>query len=413
MTKEKKLTYHWVIVLACFLLMAASIGVVVNCFNLFTVELIDEFGYNAGEVQLIGTIATLAALVGGAVVGKVMAKFRMRVAMPVYAVITAGGFFLYSMCESLTSFYVLSLVVGFGMSGVSLIPCGALINNWFTEQKGLATGIAFTGSVAGGLILVQVTKFVIASSGWRTAYMVLGIIAAVILIPTSIFLVRESPKEKGLLPMGAKPGAGNEEVLTGISTGKYLKTGSFWLLAVTMFIIGFINMGMQNNFSIYMTGEIGQSADFAANVFTVVMGIQIFGKIILGAVYDKKGVKFGAIYCTILFILAVVTFMRSGSTAMAILFGALFGLVCSMTTVTPPYLTALVVGRKYYSSIYGLLSLFYGVGVAIGPVVAAKVFDATGSYNPAWIAYAVLSVLLVLTTVLSVKKGEGFSQMND
>lgn len=48
--KEKKFTYHWVIVLACFLMMAASIGIVINCFNVFTVELMAEFGWDAGDV---------------------------------------------------------------------------------------------------------------------------------------------------------------------------------------------------------------------------------------------------------------------------------------------------------------------------------------------------------------------------
>lgn len=133
--KEKRFTYHWVIVIACFLMMAASIGIVINCFNVFTVELRAEYGWDAGDVQLIGTIVSLAALIGGAVVGKVMARATMRVAMPIYAVATAAGFFLYRFCHSLPAFYLVSLLVGLGMSGVSLIPCGALINNWFSEKR--------------------------------------------------------------------------------------------------------------------------------------------------------------------------------------------------------------------------------------------------------------------------------------
>ncbi len=412
--KEKKLSYHWVIVLACFLLMAASIGIVINCFNVFTVQLMNEFGWDADQIQLIGTIVSLSALIGGALVGKIMAKATMRRAMPVYAVLTAAGFFLYSFCRSLTAFYLVSLMVGIGMSGVSLIPCGALINNWFQEKKGLATGIAFTGSVAGGMILVQVTQAVVDASGWRTGYTVLGVIAAVILIPTSLFLVRENPRDKGLSPLGATgDSAAAAAAVTGISAGKYLKTPSFWLMAISMFIIGFINMGIQNNFHFYMNKELGQTEELATNLFSLVMGIQIIGKIILGAVFDKKGVKAGAIYCTVLFLLAGVTAIYSGTLAVAIAFGAFFGLVCSMTTVTPPYITMLVVGRKYYSVIYGLLSLFYGVGVAVGPVVAAKVYQSSGSYVPAWIAFMVLSVILVVTTIAGVNKGRGYSQATD
>ena len=184
--KEKRFTYHWVIVIACFLMMAASIGIVINCFNVFTVELRAEYGWDAGDVQLIGTIVSLAALIDGAVVGKVMARATMRVTMPVYAVLTAAGFFLYSLCESLVMFYLVSVLVGIGMSGVSPVPCGALLNNWFSEMKGLATGIAFSGSVAGGMIFVQVTQAVVDASGWRMGYIVLGIISAVLLIVTTV-----------------------------------------------------------------------------------------------------------------------------------------------------------------------------------------------------------------------------------
>ncbi len=410
--KEKRFTYHWVIVLAGFLLMAASIGIVINCFNLFSVSLMSEFGYSASAVQLIFTIAMLASLVGGAVAGKIISKITMRVAMPIYAVLLSGGFFLYSMSKSLSMFYILSIIVGVGASGVSLIPCGVLINNWFHDKKGLATGIAFTGSVVGGLVFVQITKFIIASSGWRSAYMILGIISAAILLPTTIFLVRENPEDKGLMPLGAKlADDGLEDEIRGISTAKFVKTSSFWLLFFSLFFIGLINMGMLNNLSICLTKTMGHSAESAANILSIVMGVQIFGKILLGAIYDKKGIKFGTGYCTVLFVLTVILFMYSNVSYLAIAFGILFGLVGSMTTVTPPYLTALIVGRRNYSTIYGLLSLSYGLGAAMGPVIAGKIYDSTGSYNPAWIAFGVISLIAALTIVLANKKGKGFSQM--
>ena len=84
-----------------------------------------------------------------------------------------------------------------------------------------------------------------------------------------------------------------------------------------------------------------------------------------------------------------------------------------MTTVTPPYLTMLVVGRRNYSVIYGLLSLFYGVGVAVGPVVAAKVFDGSGSYAPAWIAFMVLALVMAVATVAGVRRSAEYSAAAD
>ncbi|MFB0920979.1 MAG: MFS transporter [Oscillospiraceae bacterium] len=412
--KKTRFTYHWAIILACFLMMAASIGVTVNCFNLFSIELMKEFGYSASSVQLISTITTIASFIGAIFTGKVMAKMGMRVAMPIYALLMSGGFILYSTCNGLIMFYALSCVVGFGVSGVSLVPCGMLINNWFSDKKGLATGIAFTGSVAGGLILVQVTKLIIASSGWRSAFMIMGIVSAVILLPTLLFVVREKPEDMGLLPLGANPASdGAQAEIKGISMKNFLKTGSFRLLGLSFFIIGFIGLGMQNNVSIYLTRNLGHSAGFAANLFTFIMGVEIFGKIILGAIYDRKGVKFGTIYLSVLYVLAALAFMNSANGYVAILFGALFGLVCSMLTVTTPYLTALVCGRRDYPGIYGLLGLCYGAGAAAGPVVASSVFDVFGSYNYVWTAFSVISLLMAVTTILAVKKGSGFSLMTD
>lgn len=412
--KKIRFTYHWVIILACFLMMAASIGITVNCFNLFSIELMKEFGYSASSVQLICTITTIASFIGAIFTGKVMARFGMRVAMPIYALLMSGGFFLCSRCNNLTMFYILSAIVGLGVSGVSLIPCGMLINNWFTDKKGMATGIAFTGSVAGGLILVQITKLIIASSGWRSAYMIMGIVSAVILLPTALFIVREKPEDMGLLPLGATPNEdGTQAEIMGISIKKFLKTGSFRLLCISFFIIGFIGLGMQNNVSIYLTRNMGHTAGFAANLFSFIMGVEILGKIVLGAIYDKKGVKFGTIYLAVLYVLVVITFMNSDNGNVAILFGALFGLVCSMLTVTTPYLTAYVCGRRNYSGIYGLLGLFYGAGAALGPMVASRVFDVFGSYDYVWIAFSVLSLIMIATTIRAVKKGAGFSQMID
>ena len=409
--EKMRLTYHWTIVAACFLLMAVSIGIIINCFNPLSVELIKEFG-SAGSVQLILTIAVLSNLIGGALVGKIMAKFSMRVAMPVYAAIMSAGLIMYAYCGSLNMFYIASLFVGFGASGISLVPCGALINNWFEEKKGLATGIAFTGSVAGGLIFVQLTKILLATADWQAVYMALGIIAAVVAIPITIFIVREHPRDKGLLPFGAKEAAGSAAgVLKGVSLKKYIKTGSFWLLAISVFIIGFTNMGLQNNISIYLTSIKGHTESVAANIFSLYLFVQIFGKIILGAIYDKKGIKFGAIYCMTAFIISVALLIYSGNLYIAIAFAAVFALVGSMTTVTPPYVTATIVGLKDYPTIFGVLSLFYGIGVATGPVIAARVYDSTGSYDQAWIAFGILAVIIVFTTVLAAKKGEGLSQI--
>jgi len=414
--EKQKNTYHWLIVISCFLLMAVSIGIIVNCFNPLVPALRESFGAgeDGGSIQLIFTIAVLANLIGGAIAGKVMSKVPMRKIMPVYAVVMSAGILGWSFSSQLWQLYLASIFVGLGASGISLVPCGILINNWFHEKKGVATGIAFTGSVAGGLIFVQFTEYVVRTSGWQQAYLMLGIIAAVISIPVTLFIIRGTPQEKGLLPFGVTKDQNleNTAASAGIKLKKFIKTSSFWLLAISGFIIGFANIGLQNNISTYLTG-MGYSSAVATMAFSIGLFVQIFGKFLLGWFYDKKGILFSQIYCLICFIGCVtILLFAKGNIAIAYCFGVVFGLVASMTTVTPPYLTARIVGVRDYAIIFGIISLFYGLGVATGPIVVEGLFGSIG-WTPILISLIVLSAIMLVTTNLSYRKGQGFASETD
>ncbi|MEE0696691.1 MAG: MFS transporter [Oscillospiraceae bacterium] len=414
--KAKRFTYHWAIVIACFILMASSVGITQNCFNLFSIEIMNELKFTASQVQVMNTIATLMTMVSALVVGTVFNKFSMRLAMPVYAICLTGGFFLYSTVNSLAQLYILSALVGFGRGGVAVVPCGLLMNNWFKEKRGFATGIALAGSTAGGFVFVRIANAIIASMDWRRAYMVLGVMAAVLIIPTVIFVIREKPEDKGLRPYGATEedtASAVKAEFTGISRKKFLKTSAFWMLGITFFLISAINMGLQNNVSIYLTMQKGQTRELAADVASILLLSQVVGKILLGSIYDKKGVKFGSAYGCVVFLLSIVTIMLAGNKAFAIIFGVIVGLALSMTTCTPPLLTSLAVGRREYSSIYGLLNAFATAGVALGPVIAGFIYDHTESYDLAWIIFAVVAVVILVLTILAMNKSKGYSSMTE
>lgn len=414
--KAKRFTYHWAIVIACFILMASSVGITQNCFNLFSIEIMNELKFTASQVQVMNTIATLMTMVSALVVGTVFNKFSMRLAMPVYAICLTGGFFLYSTVNSLAQLYILSALVGFGRGGVAVVPCGLLMNNWFKEKRGFATGISLAGSTAGGFVFVRIANAIIASMDWRRAYMVLGVMAAVLIIPTVIFVIREKPEDKGLRPYGATEENTASTVkaeFTGISRKKFLKTSAFWMLGITFFLISAINMGLQNNVSIYLTMQKGQTRELAADVASILLLSQVVGKILLGSIYDKKGVKFGSAYGCVVFLLSIVTIMLAGNKAFAIIFGVIVGLALSMTTCTPPLLTSLAVGRREYSSIYGLLNAFATAGVALGPVIAGFIYDHTESYDLAWIIFAVVAVVILVLTILAMNKSKGYSSMTE
>ncbi|CAM5705692.1 hypothetical protein LSPH24S_03530 [Lysinibacillus sphaericus] len=78
-----------------------------------------------------------------------------------------------------------------------------LVNQWFKQRSGLALGII---TAAGGLIGAFTQPLIgnlIATQGWRSAYIIVAVAAIIIIVPTIMLFLRKSPQEKGLLPYGA------------------------------------------------------------------------------------------------------------------------------------------------------------------------------------------------------------------
>ena len=92
--KEKRCTYHYVIIIACFIMMAATVGITVNTFTIISPAMIEDLGITATQAQLISLVSTLANMVAGLFVGKLMARFGMRKTMTVGTILMCGGFAL-------------------------------------------------------------------------------------------------------------------------------------------------------------------------------------------------------------------------------------------------------------------------------------------------------------------------------
>ena len=423
MKQEKKAGsgYYWIIVGAVFVLMAMTVGFPVNCFSVFAPAWVAYFQCPTATIQLVNMIATLGNAVSCLFLARVLKKLGFRKAIAIYSVIALLGLFGRSTANSIPTLICWNVVQAIGLSGCSTIPCSMLINTWFVKDRGTATGIAFTGSVVGGLILVQLSKIWVASVGWQRANLYLCIIAAVCMLPITFWLAVEKPSDKGMFPKGVteeslKLGGAARPVATGITKKAFTKTSVFWLLAFVFFCIGFCNLGMQNNMTLALIYQHGFTAVQAANIFSINMFIQIFGKILLGKIYDKAGIKVASIYTLILYVLCTVTMILcTGNITIGLVFGGLFGLMSSATTVAPPYILGSAVGTREYSAIYGVLNLIFVAGCAIGPIVASSVYDKTGTFNMIFIVFTVFAVLSGICTIIAAKKAHdnGFAKMTD
>ncbi len=413
----KKVTYHWMIVAALFFVQVAGVGIVVNCYNVLSPAMMEE-GLSASAVQTINLARTLTSLPVGIVVGMIIRKVGYSRVTVFGSLLIPIGMALRSFAFSVPLLMATSLLMGIGSGCVTNVPVNMALNNWFYDKKATASAIAFTGSSVGGFVFVQVATAIIKDMGWRQANFVLAVITAGILLPVTLFLLREKPEDKGLMPYGAEKAAersanepsGAVDQNAGITLSRYARKASFYWMILTAFLFGFVNMGIQNNMNIFLKVELGKSADFTSMIYSIVMIVMIFGKLFGGFLFDKIGMNATNIYNLVIGLLCLGMIMMSGQAAIfAILFGVTFGLRQGLCSLGPPYMTAMIVGRREYSKIYGIIGAIFAGGSATGPVVGAMIFDHTGSFHGTWLMYGALTILMGISCIAAVQSGKGFS----
>jgi MFS family permease len=168
--------------------------------------------------------------------------------------IAAGcAFLIASRSNSLSPMIAAYLLLGLGISTATLGPAAFVLANWFEARRGLAMGIAMAGTTAGGMVMTLVANYVILQSGWRAAYVVLGVPMIVVVVPLTALVVRSRPP--GAVEMTVAQGA---YLLEGFEALEALRTRSFWMLVIANFCFG---LALQLHFSCEVcTPEMGMTS---------------------------------------------------------------------------------------------------------------------------------------------------------
>ena len=390
MNNKGRIFYGWWIVAATFLIMTFIYAPIANLVSLFILPVTKELGFGPSQFMLYFTIMALAAMAVGPLAGRLMKKMDVRVYLTLFIFITAIAFAGFSFSTKLIHFYLFAILMGAGMSGGAMIPGSVLITNWFNEKRGLCLGIALSGSGFGGVILSPFVNYLITSYGWRSAYLVLGILIAVVLVPLAVFVIKLHPADKGLSPLGETNV--QKKVLTGTTQGEALRSVSFWALCTAILVGGIVVNSMLINLAPYLA-EIGTTAKTAALLLSLGSGLVIVGKLLVGRLFDKLGLITTLLIISAGSLVSFLFLMKANIVLPAILFTIFSGIGSTAVTVTPAYLTGALFGENEYGSKYGVAAIFISLGAAITPIVSGAIYNMNHSYG------LLLNVLMVLAIV--------------
>ena len=416
--KPPRFFYGWVVVAAAFFVALVAYGVQYS-FGIFIDPLKADFGWSG---ELVGGAASLFMFSRGALAiltGRITDRHGPRIIVAIGGLFLGLGLILTSQSSTAWQLYLFyGLMGGFGLS-VAYAPLMATVSRWFVSKRGLAIGIVAAGIGAGTAVMSPLAAHLVATYGWRLSYIIIGLLAFIIIIPGA-FLLRRSPEEKGLLPLGkAEAIAGDEEnsniakkedSLTSKSAGFSLKdaahTRAFWLLlAIIIFWSTCIQMTMIYIYDHANTG-LGIPWEVAAS-FMIVIGISsIIGRLVMGAVSDRLGGKRTLVICLVLQALAMFWLLGATDIWMLYLFAAVFGFAYGGCVPQLPVIAGEIFELKSIGEIVGFQMLGVAIGGAIGPVLGGYVFDVTQSYYFAFMGSGISTIiaLILLTFIRAPRK---------
>ncbi|MBD1546234.1 MFS transporter [Roseibium aggregatum] len=193
--------YRWVIVTAAALILGIAMGTLVNGLSAFLVPLETHFGWERAEVAAINSIGLIGIAAGGIVMGLLADRIAIRTICLLGAGSLSLALLLAAHAQALWQFYALFFAAGVIGGGALFAPVIALVGGWFRAGAGLAIGIASAGQALGQGLVPYVAGYLIQMSGWATAFTMLGIFAAVTLVPLSLVML--DPRRPGTQAAGA------------------------------------------------------------------------------------------------------------------------------------------------------------------------------------------------------------------
>jgi MFS family permease len=304
-------------------------------------------------------------------------------------------------------FFTYSLFLAMGSSAIFVLVMST-VSRWFDRRRGLALGIASNGAGLGPLVMAPLATYLIASFDWRTAYLIIGVLAWVVVIPFSR-LLRRDPYEVGALPDGARAngsGAGDKStiqmVAASLSLRQAIRTRSFWMVFL-VFLLFACSLFLVLTHLVPHATDMGFSPVQAASLLSASGGATVAGRVLLGLASDKTGRRAAAIICTLLVAVSMVWLIWARELWALYIFALAYGLGWGGMGPTFAALAGETFGLRKIGAILGAMDAGFNAGAAIGPFLGGLIFDVSGSYFFAFVIAALL-MFIAATLVLVIRQ---------
>ena len=365
-----------------------------NTFPVFLPALLAEFGGTRGATTSAASLLWVGGAVLSPVAGYLVARWNPRLLVSLGLGTLALGMILGSLAPTLPLFIgALGGLGGIGLGLTGMTTHAALIADAYVRRRGLATGIAFGGSMA-AYALAPPAQWLITHWGWRQAFWCYAAIVLCV-IPWAL---RAHPTRLRSGRAGTRPGEAT------VTVSSIVRSLGFWSLLVMFTTPPLFGYLATTQHTLYFTAR-GFTVAQASMLLAIGGVLAGCGRALAGLVADRFGgpiAGFLSFSCSLVGMLCLLGMEVRPLWALAA--GYVFFLFLPLGSRAS--IVTVLLGRlappAHYGVIFGLLGVGNNLGAALGPLLSGILFDRTGSYVVIYvcaIAFALtgLSALAVFT----------------
>lgn len=365
-------SYRWVIIGVGALMTCVGIGAMFSL-AIFLQPMAADTGWSRAGISSAMTLNFLVMGAAGFAWGAISDRLGARIVVLSGAALLGLALVLASHATTLAAFQLIyGTLVGLA-AGAFFAPMVATATGWFETNRALAVSLVSAGIGVAPMTVSPFAAWLVAAYDWRTAMMVIGVAAWVLLLPAGL-LVRRPP---ATAEAGAPSPAGE---IGNLSAGRAFRTPQFAILAGTFFLCCAAHSGPIFHMVSYAI-TCGVAPLAAVTIYSVEGLAGLGGRLLLGILADRLGVKRVLVAGLLVQAVVIGAYLFVANLGefylLAVIFGTAYGGVMPLYAV----LARDYFGQAAMGTVFGAATMASSIGMALGPWAGGWVFDTFSVYS--------------------------------
>jgi MFS family permease len=391
------MSYRWLVVALTMVMQAVSYGILAYSFALFVVPWLTTFNANRAGVMMAVFVLQIAMGVISPLAGRLFDQHNARGLVVTGGALMALGLWLVAQATQfwqITLLYATLLPIAITLTGP--LAAQTIITRWFQDQRGMAIGVSAVGTSIGGFLVPILCGFLLARYDWRITLGQLALLSLVVICPLAWMILKRSPPEP-IIPAEVAETPDSDPSTTVQSpqardwtTREILTTRNFWLPVLALLPLSMAFGGVQFNLAAYAQ-DLGNSLSQSAWLISVMSLSMIVGKLFFGFMSDRVEHRYLYWIAASLMCLMLLLITNEPGYSMLLTCSALLGLSVGGLLPLMGAIYSHRFGVRSFGRVMGLVTLIITLG-GFGPLIAGAVFDATGSYDAAFLFFLALLI---------------------